>query len=78
MVVHANPTPSTQFTPAKALIENVEKIKTGNTKHQVKRRLGKADSQADKEWVYYLDKYSGYVIRFDSNGRVESVNLWVS
>ena len=60
-------------------VEDVEKVKKGDTKRKVKHLLGKADSLADKEWIYYLDQYSGYVIRFDDSGtRVESVNLWVS
>ena len=63
---------------ARDFVENVENIKKGNTQDEVEHLLGKADSLMDKEWIYYLDEHSGYVISFDSGSRVETVNLWMS
>lgn len=63
---------------AKVFVENVEKVKKGNTTDEVEHLLGKADNLTDKEWIYYLDGHSGYVISFDSGSRVETVNLWMS
>ncbi len=62
----------------KALVESAEKVKKGHTKHDVETLLGEADSPNDKEWIYYLDEHSGYIIAFDSTSRVESVNAWRS
>ncbi len=61
---------------AEALVEKIEKVGKGDTKGKIERLLGRADSLNDKEWVYYLDEYSGYAINFDSRDRVESVNSW--
>ncbi|MBI1923389.1 hypothetical protein HYR99_03970 [Candidatus Poribacteria bacterium] len=63
---------------AKTCVENVEKVKKGNTKDEVELLMGKADSLTDTEWIYYLDPHSGYVVSFDSGSQVEAVNLWVS
>lgn len=61
---------------AKALVENVEKVGKGDTKGKIERILGRAGSLNEREWVYYLDEYSGYAINFDGRDRVESVNSW--
>lgn len=67
-----------QSGPAKLLVENVDKVKQGDTKDDVERTLGRADSPTDKEWIYYLDKHSGYVISFDNANRVVAVKSWKS
>jgi hypothetical protein len=61
-----------------ALVDNVEKIKKGNTKEHVAQLLGEADNPAEQEWIYHLDEHSGYAIAFDGAGRVEEVNAWRS
>lgn len=60
-----------------ALVENVEKINKGSTKDEVELLLGKADRETGKEWIYYLDTHSGYLVSFDGGSRVEAVNLWM-
>ncbi len=72
------PADSVELRRAKVLIKNVERIKRGNTKEDVERVLGQADNPTDKEWIYYLDEHSGYVIAFNSASRVEAVNAWKS
>jgi hypothetical protein len=62
----------------KTIVVNVEKIKKGHSKQDVETLLGEADSPNDKEWVYYLDEHSGYIVAFASTSRVESVNAWRS
>jgi hypothetical protein len=59
------------------LVESIEKIKKGDTGDEVERLLGKAHRATHKEWVYYLDEHSGYVVSFDNEDRVEAVNLWM-
>lgn len=61
-----------------ALVENVEKINKGKTKIEVEQLLGKADKETSKEWIYYLDEHSGYLVSFDAGSRVEAVNLWMA
>jgi hypothetical protein len=60
-----------------ALVESIEKIKKGATCDEVESFLGKADRVTHKEWVYYLDEHSGYIVSFDNEDRVEAVNLWM-
>jgi len=59
------------------LVESIEKIKRGDTHDEVERFLGKADRVIHKEWVYYLDEHSGYLVSFDNEDRVEAVDLWM-
>ncbi len=66
------------FDHAEAVVDNVERIKPGNTRQVVKRLLGEADSVADREWAYNLDEHSGYIVNFDSADRVVSVHAWLS
>jgi len=63
---------------AKALVENVDKVRKGQAKADVEAIIGKADNPDDSEWLYYLDEYSGYVITFDSTDRVSDVRSWKS
>lgn len=59
------------------LVESMEKIKKGATRDEVERLLGKADRVTHKEWIYYLDEHSGYIVNFDDEDRVEAVDLWM-
>jgi hypothetical protein len=63
---------------AGALTEDIQAVKKGETKDEVESRLGRADNPSPKEWFYYLDEHAGYVIFFDRDDRVESVNSWKS
>ncbi len=67
-----------QLGPTKVLIERVQTVKPGDTKADVERLLGRADNPTDGEWFYFLDEHAGYVVFFDSQGRVETVNSWKS
>jgi hypothetical protein len=64
--------------PAKTLVHDIEKVTTGTRKDAVERYLGRADSPGSTEWIYYLDRHSGYLIRFDKQNCVESVLSWKS
>lgn len=61
-----------------ALVKDIERILPGTPKDEVARVLGDAPAQQADEWVYYLDKHSGYVVKFDVADRVESVLAWAS
>lgn len=63
---------------AKALVENVDKVRMGQTKADVEAIIGKADNPNGNEWLYYLDEHSGYVITFDSTDQVSNVQSWKS
>ena len=67
-----------QLGPTKVLIERVQMVRPGDTRANVERLLGKADNPTDGEWFYYLDEHAGYVIFFDREDRVETVNSWKS
>ncbi len=62
----------------KLLVENIERVKSGQTKAELEGLLGKADNPADRQWIYYLDEHSGYTIAFDGVGRVATLNSWKS
>ena len=64
--------------PKKALVEDVGKIRSGDTREAVEGLIGKPDSLGQDAWIYLLDDHSGYRISFDTGGRVESVRTWVS
>ena len=53
-------------------------VRRGMGKDEVMRLLGPADNPGNQEWLYYLDDYSGYAVKFDSRERVESVQSWKS
>ncbi|MGH8548323.1 MAG: hypothetical protein ACRERU_06945 [Methylococcales bacterium] len=59
-------------------MERIPLVKPGATKAEVERLLGKADNPTNREWFYHLDEYAGYVIFFDCENRVETVNSWKS
>jgi hypothetical protein len=61
-----------------ALVENIDKVKPGQTQADVESIIGKADNPNGNEWLYYLDEHSGYVITFDSTDRVSNVQSWKS
>lgn len=63
---------------AKTLVANIDRLRTGISKDQVVRLLGPADNPGNQEWLYYLDNYSGYAVKFDNRERVESVQSWKS
>jgi outer membrane protein assembly factor BamE (lipoprotein component of BamABCDE complex) len=63
---------------AELIVESIDKIKVGDTKEDVERFLGQPDHLTGKEWLYYLDEHSGYVIKFDGVGRVGAVHSWKS
>ena len=58
------------------LVQNVDSVRAGYTKDQVEHILGKADNPSDREWIYYLDDHSGYLVAFDGTNHVERVVTW--
>ncbi len=60
---------------AKTLVASIDKISAGIGKNEVERYLGRADNPTGKEWFYYIDENSGYLIRFDTRDRVEFVEF---
>ena len=63
---------------AKTLVANIDKVRIGIGKDEVTRLLGPADDPSTEEWFYYLDEYSGYLVKFDSRERVQVVESWMS
>ncbi|HEV2960563.1 MAG TPA: hypothetical protein VG649_01965 [Candidatus Angelobacter sp.] len=62
----------------KTLVQGIERVRAGIAKDEVIRLLGTVDNPNNDEWFYYLDRHSGYLIKFDSRERVESVASWKS
>lgn len=62
----------------KTLVRSIDNVGKGMRKNDVVRLIGPADNFTGNEWVYYLDSYSGYLVKFDSAERVESVQSWQS
>lgn len=71
----SSPSPSPSGTD---LHTRMQSIVPGMPRAEVERRLGPPPAKAGEEWVYYLDKHSGYRIAFDSVGAVTQVQAWVS
>jgi hypothetical protein len=63
--------------PRLSLERNVHQIQAGDGKQRVETMLGVPTVTPEGEWVYYLDRNSGYLISFTGD-RVERVRSWVS
>ena len=68
----------TRVDRAAALVAGVDQIRAGIDRATVENLLGIPANPHEKEWLYYLDRHSGYTVKFDDQDRVESIAGWYS
>ncbi len=60
-----------------ALAQKIAQVNPGATRSSVEALLGPPGATNQQNWIYYLDRYSGYIIEF-TNDRVDRIQDWKS
>lgn len=60
------------------LVVAVDRVPAGATRQDVESLLGLPANPNDVDWTYFVDRHSGYIVKFDQQDRLDSITTWKS